>query len=282
MILDKEWLISQATDRYTSDKIVEILTWQESVLSSNRFIEGDEPFFLSLGGLTLRFQPFSAVASLEIYQEIFRDNDHRLLSDFVGKDAAVLLDVGANQGMYALRAKLENPGCKVYCFEPNPVEHETLLENIKLNKFSGIEVFHVAVGDSDKEITFEYVPNVGAISGKGIRSVERHWMREEFISECRVKQTSLDAFCDYHHISHVDILKIDTEGMEMEVLSGANTTLSKCDRIVIERHSPELRHSVVQRMDTAGFDLVYEDDELLNRYYADVYFRSRSLGRKSS
>jgi len=278
--LDREWFISQAGDTYTADKINEIVKWQEAVLASNCFTEGDESFFLSLGKLRLRYQPFSAVASLEIYQEMFRDDDHRKLSDFIGKEAEVVLDVGANQGLYALRAKLENPGCRVYCFEPNPLEYASLVENIALNGMEGITVFHAAVGESDKDIVFEYVPGAGAISGKGVRTVERQWMREEFIARCSVKQVSLDAFCASHQIRQVDILKIDTEGMEMEVLSGSSVILANCDRVVIERHSSGLRHEVVRCMENAGFDLVYEDDALLERYYADLYFRNRNIRSK--
>jgi FkbM family methyltransferase len=273
--LDMEWLIRQAKDAATSDKIREIAVWRDEMFATNSFIQDKEPFLLSLEGVNLRFYPYSAVASLEVYQEIFRYNDHRLLPDFIGKEAMVLLDVGANQGMYALRAKRENPACKVYCFEPNPVEYTVLLENIRLNDVEGVETFNLAIGDSINEIDFEYLPNAGAISGRGIRTVPRNWMREEFISTCRIMQTTLDDFCESNNIMHIDILKIDTEGMEMEVLSGSKKILSICDRIVIERHSAELRHSVVQALDATGFDLVHEEDDTLSRYYADIYFRKK-------
>ncbi|MEI6827424.1 MAG: FkbM family methyltransferase [Desulfuromonadales bacterium] len=272
---DIEWLTSQARNDATVNKIKEIALWREKMLATNSFNQENEPFILELGGLKLQFFPYSAVGALEVYQEVFRDNDHRLLPDFIGKEAVTVVDVGANQGLYALRAKLENPDCHVYCLEPNPIEHATLLTNIRLNSIHGIEVFNLAIGDSGKEIDFEYLPNAGAISGRSIRTVPRSWMREEFISHCRTNQRTLDEFCRYHNISHIDILKIDTEGMEIEVLSGGNKTLSISDRIVIERHSAELRHAVVQLLDAEGFDLVHEEDPLLSRYYADIYFRKR-------
>jgi FkbM family methyltransferase len=278
--LDREWLLSQANDTETANKLYDIINWQKQILSDNRFPTDEAPFYLSLNGLTLKYHPYSAVASLEIYQEIFRDNDHRILEDFVGNNSSVLLDVGANQGMYALRAKLENPDCKVYCFEPSPNEYQTLLDNIRLNNLKNIDARNLAIGESDTIINFEYVQNVGAISGLGIRTVKRHWMREEFISSQRIKQTTLDAFCESANISHIDILKIDTEGMEIDVLQGGRNTLLISDRVVIERHSPELRHSVAQFMDNASYELVYETDELLKRYYADMYFVNTRLNGK--
>lgn len=277
MKLDREWLISLATNEFTVKKIDEIMELQKYIETTNKFPEGNAPFFLSLGELNLKFFPRSVVASLEIYQEIFRDNDHCLLPDFEGKDTSIIFDVGANEGFYALRTKLKNPNCTVYCFEPNPVEFGTLIENVAYNRIKGIEAVNSAVGESDKEITFEYLPSVGAISGRGVREISRHWMREEFISVCQVNQMSLDTFCRTHDIPHIDILKIDTEGMEMEVLSGSRNILLYCERVVIERHSRELRDAVVNFMEAVGFDLVHEDDELLSRYYADIYFRNRSI-----
>lgn len=274
--LDMEWLTSQSRDAFTADKIREIALWRKKMLATNSFNQESEPFLLELGELKLQFIPYSAVGALEVYQEVFRDNDHRLLPDFIGKEAMTIVDVGANQGLYALRAKQENPACHIYCFEPNPLEYATLLANIKLNHVEGVEMFNLAVGDEVKEIEFEYLPNAGAISGRSIRTVPRPWMREEFIAHCRIMQTTLDDFCVSRNISHIDILKIDTEGMELEVLSGSKKTLSISGRLVIERHSAELRHAVVQMLDAEGFDLVHEEDPLLSSYYADIYFRKRT------
>lgn len=270
---DMEWLTSQSRNIVTADKIKEIAAWREQMLVTNSFRQESEPFVLELGELKFQFYPYSAVGSLEVYQEVFRDNDHRFLPDFMGKEAMTIVDIGANQGLYALRAKQENPACRVYSFEPNPLEYATLLANIKLNRIENVSTYNFAVGDSIKEIDFEYLPNAGAISGRSVRSVLRPWIREEFITHCKVMQSTLDEFCSTHNILHIDILKIDTEGMEIEVLSGSQKALSICDRVVVERHSAELRHAVVQKLINAGFDLVHEEDPELSRYYADLYFR---------
>jgi hypothetical protein len=43
----------------------------------------------------------------------------------------------------------------------------------------------------------------------------------------RVECTTVDAFCSAHAINHIDILKIDTEGFELQVLTGAASMLAK-------------------------------------------------------
>ena len=49
-----------------------------------------------------------------------------------------------------------------------------------------------------------------------------------------VKTESIDNFCSRKKIENIDVLKIDTEGTELEVLIGAKNILSKTDIILIE------------------------------------------------
>lgn len=275
MNLDKEWLIGQARDKFTAGKIIEIISWREEMLTSNYFPQGEDSFKLYLGDLILCFTPFSAVASLEVYQEIFKNNNHRLHLSFSGNNDKVIFDIGANQGFYALMLKMVNPSCHIYCFEPNPLEYNTLLLNIRLNGVSGISTIPKAVGNSNRIIDFEYLPNVGSISGLGVRMVQRQWLKEEFVSSLRVEQITLDSFCKNVDLKQIDILKIDVEGSEVNVLAGAKNTIKKSSKVVIERHSMSLRKDIIQTMKKSGFELVHDEDEHCLRYYGDLYFIER-------
>ncbi len=57
--------------------------------------------------------------------------------------------------------------------------------------------------------------------------------------------TSLDHIVPTLGVAHIDLLKIDVEGAEADVLSGAAQTLPIVDRIVLEYHSPHLLQQVV-------------------------------------
>jgi uncharacterized membrane protein YqiK len=49
----------------------------------------------------------------------------------------------------------------------------------------------------------------------------------EVIEKTEIKLTSIDQFCKNQNISHINILKSDTQGFELEVLNGAKEMLTK-------------------------------------------------------
>ena len=51
------------------------------------------------------------------------------------KDAKVILDIGANTGIFSLVAKTINPGAEIHAFEPLEKVMEKLEYNIRLNQF---------------------------------------------------------------------------------------------------------------------------------------------------
>jgi FkbM family methyltransferase len=130
----------------------------------------------------------------------------------------VLFDVGANDGEYlnfALRV-LGNQ-VKAYSFEPQSGSFERLCA-----RFGGdprVELVKAALGrevgtvdlflDADCETT---------------ASLYRNLSQEQTHSET-VQQTTVDQVCAENCIEHIDLLKIDTEGYEMDVLLGASVMI---------------------------------------------------------
>ena len=56
------------------------------------------------------------------------------------KDSPVILDIGANTGVYALVAKTINPNAKVFAFEPVNRVYDKLQENIALNSYDIVAI----------------------------------------------------------------------------------------------------------------------------------------------
>jgi FkbM family methyltransferase len=155
------------------------------------------------------------------------------------QEDGVILDIGANIGLFAVWAAFLNPGRQIFCFEP-------LASNVRLigrNCPTAI-VHRVALGRvrATKKLRVDHHSIMAS-------SVATSWptIEEEF------EVIPLDEFVRQHAIERVAFMKIDTEGMEVEILDGARETLCKTIRISMETHSPELHRQVAQRLSDAGF-----------------------------
>ena len=87
----------------------------------------------------------------------------------------------------------------------------------------------------------------------------RRQRREHAAGTRTVDVTSLDDYISKLGIERVAILKIDTEGMELDVLAGAKTALSRTDSIAIETHGPERHRETIRALIEAGCRLQRED-----------------------
>ena len=270
--LDVEWLEKQATDEESKQWISKTSEWRNLVLEKNEFIESQQLFSINLGNHQLWFRACSAFSSIEVYVEIFKDNNHFIAPGFSGKSASLIVDIGANQGFYTLRIRQHNPRCKIICVEPNPYVFEILEKNIESNHLEDVALVNKAVGLSNGKIALEIIEQIGAIGGKSLRIAVRPWLKDEFIEKTDVDVITLDTLCRENNISNIDILKIDVEGMEMDILGNSRALLDRVDKIVVERHSRKLRDEVVTFLTDNHFDLVFEEDPEFERYYGDIYF----------
>jgi len=275
--LDVKWLQEQAADEKSLKSISRIQDWRDFVLKNNEFIKGQELFPVNLGKYQVWFRECSAFSSIEVYQEIFKGNDHFIVPEFSGKDAKIVVDIGANEGFYTLKVKENNPDCNIIAIEPNPYVFEILEKNMESNCLKNVTLVNKAIGSSNGLMKLEIIKEIGSISARDIRLVDRSWMKDEFVKEITVGVITLDTLCREHHVTSIDILKIDVEGMEAEILASATGLLKNVRRIVLERHSRELRDTVVALLQDNGFALIYEEDPLQEKYYGDLYFFNQAL-----
>jgi FkbM family methyltransferase len=131
----------------------------------------------------------------------------------------VVYDVGAHLGFFSICAA--RLGAKVYAFEPSPANAERLRRNVRLNGFD-IEVVEAAAWDDDRGV--ELVPG---------DSGSEWQVRAGGVSP----SVTLDAFVANHHSP--SFVKIDAEGAELRILSGAQETLRSIRPVVVcELHGP--------------------------------------------
>jgi len=140
-------------------------------------------------------------------------------------DADILLDVGANSGIFScLAASL---GKQVIAFEPMPATLAILLKNIKANKFTQVvEILPVAVGEG-----LEILPFFGR--GQGA-SLVPGWGKHRAFDHILVPSISLDQLLADRLKGLRIVIKIDVEGYEIGVLKGATKLLQTRPPLLIE------------------------------------------------
>lgn len=155
------------------------------------------------------------------------------MREFLGKDD-LALDVGANIGNHALYLAAI-VGCRVIAFEPNPILAAPLQESISLNGLEErVSLIRKGVGSTEAKAVFtESKPhNLGAQILKIIDNSD-----QSGDEACAMDVVPLDDMTFDHPVK---LIKIDVEGMELDVLKGAMKLIEKdLPSLFIESHNEE-------------------------------------------
>lgn len=158
----------------------------------------------------------------------FEETEITFLKRFL-KPGDFFFDIGSNIGLFSLHASpiIGNTG-RIYAFEPTPVTFERLQNNIVLNNFQNIKAENLGLSNSMKPLEF-HVSNNGYDAWN---SVVRLTQLEDS-SVIEIRTNTIDNYLAENNIQHVDLIKIDVEGWELNVLKGAANLISRADSPVL-------------------------------------------------
>lgn len=147
------------------------------------------------------------------------NGEYWLLKNFLddAADSAVLLDVGANKGEWSLHALAAASGksIQLYAFEPSAATRSILERN--LSAYPAVEICASALSSTEGQADF-FTNGVG--SGTNSLSPTSGTDTE------RVQLSTVDGFIRQRGIESVGMMKVDTEGFDLEVLKGAESSLA--------------------------------------------------------
>lgn len=186
-------------------------------------MEGETLLIPTRHGVSVQITlPEDAGWEMLFYRTTFETGTTEALEKMLRPDD-VFVDIGANIGWYSLIASLHAPEGEVHAFEPVPFIFEKAKRNWELNGFDNRVFFkNRALGaEIDSELTIYTFE--GLYHGHSSAST----LGRTDYRETSIPSTTLDHYLTEQSLHRVDVVKMDTEGGEMNVLQGAVDLLDR-------------------------------------------------------
>ena len=173
----------------------------------------------------------------------------------LGIDPVAILDIGAHTGQFYRWAKAVWQNVPVFMIESNPL-HEGKLRNMTF--YMDDDYLIAALGDEEKEVTFYTRSDKPHTEGNSYYKEKNYWDIPQLVQESIVRLQRLDDLFEDEAV--FQLIKIDTQGSELDILRGGENLVSKASVIILEVAYTEYNvgaptyEDVVEYMNEIGFE----------------------------
>lgn len=159
--------------------------------------------------------------SLQRYGE-YNEQEVKVYQQFI-KPGQVVVEIGANNGVFTvIFSKLVGPKGRVYAYEPMMSTFQLLAANVALNGCFNVLTYPYALGEKKQSLNLIGIDPTVPLNRGG---VELETANHGYIPG---QQYTLDSLA----MPRCDFIKIDVEGMELEVLKGATNKIKQFRPII--------------------------------------------------
>tara|TARA_B110000495_G_C22971220_1_gene570044 strand:- start:169 stop:816 length:648 start_codon:yes stop_codon:yes gene_type:complete len=149
--------------------------------------------------------------------------------DKLGIHPNTILDIGAHTGQFHGWAKRVWSDVGIFMIESNPL-HESALN--KLAMMNGDKYLIAAMGDEEREVTFYTRSDKPHTEGNSYYKEANYWDIPQLVQESKVTLQKLDNL--FENNSVFDIIKVDTQGSEIDILKGGKDLVSRAQAVILE------------------------------------------------
>tara|TARA_R100000231_G_scaffold139611_1_gene121617 strand:+ start:6719 stop:7366 length:648 start_codon:yes stop_codon:yes gene_type:complete len=199
----------------------------------------------------------------------------------MGINPTSILDVGAHTGQFYGWAKRVWPSSVIWMIEANHL-HKRALNNLTQGKND--EYLIAALGDEEREVTFYTRSDKPHTEGNSYYEEVNYWDIQHLVQKNKMTLQRLDDLFTDDTI--FEVIKIDTQGSELDVLRGGENLCKKASVIILEISYIEYNkgaptaEEVINFMKEFGFEQKmsigehYDGDEIIQK---DVVFFNKNL-----
>ena len=142
---------------------------------------------------------------------------------------ATILDIGAHSGQFHSWAKRVWGDAGVFMIEANPL-HEGVLRNIA--SANGDNYLIAAMGDEERDVTFYTRSDKPHTEGNSYYKENNYWDIPQLVQESKVTLQKLDNLFEDDAV--FEIIKVDTQGSEIDILKGGKDLVSRAQAVILE------------------------------------------------
>ncbi len=147
----------------------------------------------------------------------------------LGIEPNSILDIGAHSGQFYNWAKAIWPTSPIFMIEANPL-HEQQLKNMTFMLDDGYLI--AALGDEKRDVTFYTRKDKPHTEGNSYYKEANYWDIPQLVQESRVTLQVLDNLFEDDAV--FDIIKVDTQGSEIDILKGGKNLVSRATVVILE------------------------------------------------
>lgn len=205
----------------------------------------EKPIFRKIITLLKRYpRPF--VFIVETFYKVGEKYELELFKRIVKRNM-IIFDIGANIGIYTLRAaKLIGDRGNVYAFEPEIYNYTLLKKRVKKEGIKNVLVEKLALSDK-KGKTRLFIDGFNP----GNHSFSSNNLYCSGGSQL-VKTTTIDKYISANKIKKVDLIVMDVQGAESNILRGAINLLKKGNTRIMMEYWPQ----GIQNLGKDPFELI--------------------------
>ncbi len=168
------------------------------------------------------------------------------IKERIGNELDVVIDVGAHIGETIQILNSNFKINKIIAFEPSKHNYKRLEVFVGKKKYKNTEIYNFACGKEDKIENLNFAVDSSSSSLREINENSKYFKmkrlvisglsKKEFFKKEKIQIRKLNDFFVLIKDRSIDLLKIDTEGFELDVLIGAEKILNNTKMIYFEHH----------------------------------------------